>query len=708
MNPWKERFAWFWYNDDEIFRYSDEDFDKKASEFAHNGVTTVITFSVTHFRWDYEPWWDHLLDVLRRIVNACHKYGIKVVEHHSAQLTRLPKDENEWKLVEYSYEMRHSSIDSWPGIRERFSRDPDEFRPWRQIDGRNGEPVRSNYMGLCMCFNNPDFRAAYQAYMKRVLETGVDGVMDDDVQYFGQGCVCEHCRRLFREETGYEIPDPEHWTEFWGNNSDPVYIAFRRFRLNSTTRFQHDMQRYYESLGYHPSRPNYISGILSSNWSSYCFETGKDLWTHVFQENYVSSIRHLSYPNYAMEMLQRTAMGKRTGIPSMSLFYPEKEDDYYFTWALTRVWGQLFLATRERGDLNELEYKYRSFESAHESSFIAPEHLADMGVYQSSQTRDYAPEASKHVNAFLSWMEAAYMSGISLDMVFEDDNDEILAQYPVLLVSHTAMMSQEELDRLHRYAENGGRLILAGRCGIYRPDGSPRSDQETADALGLTGIRVRTESRQGCGVFRFGDQTIPQEDVRADLAFEGGETLMTLDGAAVAVRQQLGKGDLFWLPDLNGCPLTRTPVSDVRQPVRQRANVEPSPVPMMRRTVGTVLNSLLCGRVIRAESSEELLSSVFRTDPGWTAHLLNISGTIPTEPCTAGHEDILPNFTGKNRIPEPIRLTLTLPGSEPSAAVLYTPEREDAVPLTLHPEGDAVVTEIPGGTFGGYAMIVLK
>ena len=79
MNPWKERFAWFWYNDEEIFRFSDEDFDKKAAEFAHNGVTTVITFSVTHFRWDYEPWWDHLLEILKKIVAACHKYGIKVV-----------------------------------------------------------------------------------------------------------------------------------------------------------------------------------------------------------------------------------------------------------------------------------------------------------------------------------------------------------------------------------------------------------------------------------------------------------------------------------------------------------------------------------------------------------------------------------------------------------------------------------------------------
>ena len=708
MNPWKERFAWFWYNDEEIFRFSDEDFDKKAAEFAHNGVTTVITFSVTHFRWDYEPWWDHLLEILKKIVAACHKYGIKVVEHHSAQLTRLPKDANEWRLVEYSYEMRNSSIDSWPGIRERFSADPEEFRPWRQIDGRTGEPVRSNYMGLCMCFNNPDFRAAYREYMKRVLETGVDGVMDDDVQYFGQGCVCEHCRRLFREETGYELPDTEHWAGFWEDYTNPVYIAFRRFRLNSTTRFQHDMQRYYESLGYHPSRPNYISNILSSNWSSYCFETGKDLWTHVFQENYVSSIRHLSYPNYALEMLQRTAMGKRSGIPSMSLFYPEKEDDYYFTWALTRVWGQLYLATRERGDLNELEFKYRSFESAHESDFIEPEHLADMAVYQSAQTRDYAPEGSKHVCAFISWIQAAYMSHISLDMVFEDDDAAVLAEYPVILVSHTAMMSDEELNRLHAYAENGGRLILAGRCAIYRPDGSARSDQEAAQALGLTGVRVSTEKHQGSGLFRFGDLAVQQEDICAELVFEGGEALMTLDGAVVAVRQKIGRGDLIWLPDLNGCPRAPSPVSDIRQPVRQRAKYDASPIPMMRRTVGAVLNALLRGRVIGAESGEELLTSVFRCGNGWAAHLLNISGTIPTEPGTAGHEDILPNFTGKTRIAEPIRLTLTIPGCAPSSAVLYTPEREDGLPLTLAADGDSLVTEIPAGTFGGYALIELK
>ena len=161
MNPWKERFAWFWYNDEEIFRFTEADFDRKAAEFAANGITTVITFSSTHFRWNYKPWWPKLFEVLRQIVRACHAHGIKVVEHHSSELTSAPKDEREWKLVEYSFAMRHSSIDSWPGLRERFANYPDEYKPWLQIDGRTNTPARSNYMGWCMCYNNPDYRAAY-------------------------------------------------------------------------------------------------------------------------------------------------------------------------------------------------------------------------------------------------------------------------------------------------------------------------------------------------------------------------------------------------------------------------------------------------------------------------------------------------------------------------------------------------------------------
>ena len=709
MNPWKERFAWFWYNDDEIFRFSDEDFDRKAAEFAKNGITTVITFSSTHFRWNYRPWWPKLYDVLRRIVRACHAHGIKVVEHHSSQLTSAPKDEHEWELVEYSFAMRNSSIDSWPGLRERFADFPEEYKPWLQIDGRTGTPARSNYMGWCMCFNNPDYRAAYMEYMKGVLETGVDGVMNDDVQYFSQSCACPHCRKLFYEQTGYELPDPEHWPAFWENYADPVYVAFRRFRLASTTAFYNDLTAYYESLGYHHlMRPNYISGILRSNWSSCPFETAGRTWTHIFQENYVSAVRQYSYPEFALEMLHRNAMASRSGVPSMSLFYPERDDDYYFTWALSRLWGQLYLATRERGDLNELEYKYRAFEKAHEESYIAPKRNPDLALYQSAQTRDYTQNSRQYIDPFLSWTQSAYFSGIAADMVFENDTADELGRYPMILLPHAAMLSDEELCRLRGYAEQGGKLVFVGKCGIFRADGSPRPVQEVFSALGMRS-GVNEEAANGSGTFCDTGRSVELDDVRAGLTFacgDGAEALLCTDGKTTAIRERCGTGEIVWLPDVCANPIHGSYVSDIRKPVRERANMPASPIPLLRRTSGAVLNALLGGVRLTVESKTDLLSSAYTVEHGYALHLFNIEGTLPDHAITVGHEDVVTTFAGAYKLPDAVTVRFEKPAAAPvREVVLSTPECGTATPLSFTDDGKTLAFTVPAGLFGGYALI---
>jgi hypothetical protein len=127
-----------------------------------------------------------------------------------------------------------------------FIVDNKHISSFRQISGRTGKWGITNYRGYGMCFNNPDFRTAYVKYLESLYALGIDGIMTDDIQYFGNdrmgwlafnACTCSHCRKLFKEKTGYEIPQPSEWESFYWNFKDPVFVAWKRFKDESTLDF---------------------------------------------------------------------------------------------------------------------------------------------------------------------------------------------------------------------------------------------------------------------------------------------------------------------------------------------------------------------------------------------------------------------------------------------------------------------------------------
>jgi hypothetical protein len=156
---WDTRFGFFWYNDEEIFHFSQEDFNKKAKAFADSGINTVITFSCTHFRWTWRPYWRIINETIEKIVDACHRYGIRVVEHHSSHLTLDPLDSEDWDYIDRILGMKRSSIDSWKGLREHFGKDylidGKPFSSFRQIDGGPASGPDRRTMGIACALTIP-------------------------------------------------------------------------------------------------------------------------------------------------------------------------------------------------------------------------------------------------------------------------------------------------------------------------------------------------------------------------------------------------------------------------------------------------------------------------------------------------------------------------------------------------------------------------
>jgi len=657
-NGKRDKLSFIWYNDDAIFKYTDEDFDALAKSYADAGITVVMTFSCTHFRYTFFDYWDVILKCLSRLVAACHKYGIKVVEHSSASLTSNPQSEKEREA--FSASLKSGSCgDCWKGVYEAAFDDNKilntgmPISSFRQIDGRTGKWTISNYHGYSFCYNNPYFRESYFKYLEEVYKTGVDGIMCDDLQYWagGNSCACEHCRRLFKEETGFDLPDPGHWSEFFNNFDDPRYVAWKQFKTRSTERFQRDVNRHFTSLGYKLLRPNYISDCLTSNWSCYPFESCRDLWDFVFQENCNALVIAVSFYGFAMEAIQRYAMTARDGKISYSLFYPDRPDSYYLSWALASAWGQDLIATSHDTETVGWETPYRAFDDLHFDLRENPVKVPDFTFYHSLKTRD-CTDSGARMGAFYASMQQAYIAGFGIDLVFDDDPYEIIADKKRLVLAYVAMVSDDELEKLRRYVENGGELIILGEFASVKDDGSKRDFAEVFKAFGSS----------------FGRVTYLPD--RKNLA---GLFCLALNRGATP-------------PDVGSYPFSREEV----------------------RKAGRLFEELCKEKNAYADAEDkDLVLGFFRIKDGYALNIVNVTGLIPEQGGAFSHETPCGNFVkGAEKLPA---FSVYAKCESAKSVRLYSPEIADEgieVPFTI--ENGYVKADIPAGVFAGYAVLKIS
>ena len=720
QNPWEERFGWFWWNAPEIFRFTEKDFDRKAKEYADAGVTTVINFSCSHFRMSYYPYWDELVECIGKIVKACHKYGIKVVEHHSAILMHNLRWSKGWRRLEdeyFSYSNCNSSIDDFPKLVPHLIEDPmigdKHVLDWCQVDGRTGKISTSNYASYAMCFNNPDYIAAYLSHLDALVKTGLDGIMNDDVQFFsaGNACTCEHCRKKFFEETGYTLPQPEEWDGFVGDYDNPVYIAWIEFRRQSSADFILTIYDHYEKIGYKNLYPEYTSGCLLSN-STFCkFDILPEIWDFMFQENCEGSVQRCSIHYYMAEAVNRFALGQRKGVPSMSMFYPSNKSTFYAAFALSRSWGQLFTATPEGENMNDIERIYRDFEMKHKELFCAPKKVADLSIYFSMKTRDYLADAErKYMTPMFGLIHSAYADRLGVDMVFEKDSLETLQQHKTILMGYVAMATDEELTKLRAYAEAGGKLLILGDFAAYSGPCKPRALGDVMKAMGLSATAIPYET-SGEVSLSYNGKPLKLTAEKNRVAFTGGTSVAQMkDGTCVGISEKVGNGEVIWLPfDTNTC-YAQGSVWGKRRGVENPAPVMSAPYHLdtLRETAGKMMELFVETPSFVAETdNDELMVTGFKLENGYAIHFLNLQGSIPKEEVLVRFSDDMPTFTDDAPKLEEFTLNINVP-MDAKEALLCTTEQDEAIPVTFEKTASGIVAKIPGGVFSGHAILYVK
>ena len=723
----QDKFGVFWYNDPELFEWSDNDFENKAAEFAAAGINIVMTFSCTHFRWSYYPWWDMINSRIAMLVKACHKFDIRVVEHHSSHLTFDPRDKSEWDYAENILKVRNSTLESFPGLREHVAAGDPEIAPGiylsscRQIDGRTGEYARTSYHGYGLCFNNPDYRKRYFEYLAAVYQTGVDGIMTDDVQYFGSGnaCACKHCREKFLAKYGFELPSPADWGKFYGDYQNSVFVAWLRFRQESTADFQQAVSSHAKSLGYNMLRPNYSTSTFARNLTGYPFEKAGFLWSHVFQENMFSSVMRASWPSWTADAMHRRAMAAKYCIEPMSMFYPARYDDYYFCWALSRSWGHLLMATPEGSDLNAVEQKFYEFEQGAPRWTVDAVLPAKIAFMQPRSSLDFAADAVEGSGRpFAVWTQSGVFRNIPFDIIFEDEELERFSQYSLIVVAGATMLSDKQLALFKEYCANGGKLLISGPFGIYNSNGELREHPEAVFGFTaeLNGIESTAE-----GVLSLKDRQIKLPAVEESYFLSGmtgaAEPIAeTIDGKVLGVSSM--QGNLIWLAGgvhTRGVEAAHYAFVISRWVDGQAVTAEaPAYAAGYIKAVPGAILEILADDLykVKVNSTDYLASLAYNKNSGnLRINLVNISNTLAEPPAKISHGDIFANFSpgaaGNGKTLE-ISCKLDKKLLAVTKATAVSPEFSGKKDLRFTVCGNILSITVEPGTFAGFLEINLE
>ena len=450
--------------------FTPESADKRAAELAEAGFKAVIT-SGYHFRLNFASRDADVRHNARLIAEACHKHGLKVIEHH------------DWTIHFY---------DGYPFVFEH----PD----WLQL---NASDMLTRHRIFCL--NNPDFQEAYLDYLRRYQrETDTDAYQLDEIQYLSaEYCGCRHCRAKYTRDTGQAWP-PTHDPAFWdGEQTRADYRDWMRWRVRSLGEFRERIGQELRKIRPDIAMFDYTTHLQSNPAA---FVRGAMIEERGFADDTfgteVNSVPFASYPYVYATLKARQALGEAYGGPIWAKleFTPQSA---YFTWAFGQtcrcsLWGAT--VTVEDGPSQATLLKW-----PHHMDARLARSAAEIGLVLSRSTRDLSPDPDYFFHEFEGWLQGLSLTHNDARVLLESQLKPglDLSSLKLIILPNTTAVSSEQRALLLDYVERGGRLLLTGAAGTLDTEGRPAREPLMAkpgEALpAAAGLPPLTSLRSGKG-----------------------------------------------------------------------------------------------------------------------------------------------------------------------------------------------------------------
>lgn len=470
--------------------------EEKAASFAKSGINAVILFwrgrgkEYRHIVFDnvlFGKGYDFnaMYRVLEEIVKACHKYGIKVVEHHGIAFVHhdLKSD-----LYQKTIDCMH-----YKGM---------PMKNWTQWDTRVQKVSMGWYRAYMFCPNNPYYReAVFTHYLPDTLATGVDGIMPDDVQLTPDWytCGCRFCRQKFHLETGWNLSNDGSDSTFWENFENPAFRAWIRFRMKSTGDFYQDFGK----SAFEIKKDLLFFACSSSDistWSSQMCGGSYEDWIEgtgvntVFNEVLHPYALPYNIPIIGTQMKEYQAIAREWKVPSISIFYPNSNNENYLCWSLAKSWNQLYWSCPKDETINNKTFV--KWEKTHKDLFEKLESDAEIAVLFSRQTRDGygGPEDSYYVKEWAGWCETLLANNIQFDVLLDRQiTEKTLAQYRLLILPNCACLSDSQIEIIDKFVCGGGYLVASFETSLFDETGKRRENFALTNLFGVRYLKTLSE-----------------------------------------------------------------------------------------------------------------------------------------------------------------------------------------------------------------------
>ena len=478
---------------------------QKVAQAAAAKVELAIVFGF-HFRWDFIYNFDLVHKVLAFAVNEYHKYGIKVIDHHSAVLNYRPRN---WQDRKDNFDRNHHHVPMTPdpAFIDNLYYAGKKLNSFRQLRVDDNTPLfLPSYHCECFCTNNPDFRFAYKSYVQRLFaETNIDGLMCDDVGHYGHwgACGCPHCRAKYRLATDKALPPATDFT-FWGNYDNPDFRVW-------VTQHLGDGRDFLAMVRDVIPKDAILTSCCSSSVGRYNDVVGLDLsvWEEALNTVMLEMCGNISggkngIENRIPDMQLNCGIAERKNIPCLGLGYAFFPDEGFRTWSLNKFFnsdswisshktrcGLTFEEQCQLPDEPEIIHEAYNFDAKYpELSELTD--TAQVAVYFSSTSRNFNGNyADDYENGFVSTVRSLYQANIVSNVICRLPIDA--SKFKVLLLVDCDCLSLEERAAIDNYLACGGTVIATGLCGSKDATGADFADGSLLKKFGVEPLRPNVD-----------------------------------------------------------------------------------------------------------------------------------------------------------------------------------------------------------------------